>query len=153
MFICYYKMLIDAYWFLLNERLYLNVKLFDCDVYMFKCNCCVLLSESIHVLMHLVCWIYSHPLLHCTLAWYRYTWRRNLVAMSLRGWRWSLLLLSFFITFGSLSRVEALISNTGESFYFKFCFRIHLWIQCWCWYNDMIITLMFENYSAATFLI
>jgi len=34
----------------------------DYDAYMSKCNCCVLLSGSIHVIMHLLCWIYSHPL-------------------------------------------------------------------------------------------
>jgi len=27
-----------------------------------KCNCFVLLSESIYVFMHLLCWIYFHPL-------------------------------------------------------------------------------------------
>jgi len=34
----------------------------DCDAYMSKCNWSVLLSGSIHVFMHCLSWIYSHPL-------------------------------------------------------------------------------------------
>jgi len=66
------------------------------DVYMSKCNCCVLLSKYIHVLMHLLCWIYSHPLLDCTLTWYRHAARRNLVAVSLGGLCWRLLLFVYW---------------------------------------------------------
>jgi len=55
---------------------------------MSKCNCCILLSESIHVFMHLLCWIYSHPLVAgWTPAplWCRFT-GRSLVVVSLWGW-------------------------------------------------------------------
>jgi len=80
---------------LLNECICLNVNIFDCDVYMPRCNWCVLLSESIHVLMLLLCWIYSHPLLDCTLVWYKYIGRRTLVVGSLGGRQWAFLVLFF----------------------------------------------------------
>jgi len=56
---------------------------------MSKCNWCVLLSKSIHVFMHLLCWIYSHPLVTGWAPaplWCRFSGRRNLVAVSLWGW-------------------------------------------------------------------
>jgi len=48
----------------------------------------VLLSESIHVFMHLLCWIYSHPLVAGWARaplWCRFSGRRGLVAVSLWG--------------------------------------------------------------------
>ena len=52
----------------------------DYDAYMSKCNCCVILSGFIHVIMHLLCWIYSHPLVADwapTLLWCRFAGRRS----------------------------------------------------------------------------
>jgi len=74
-----------------------------------KCNCCVLLSESIHVFMHLLFWIYYHPLVvgwAPASLWCRFSGRRSLVAVSL--WRW-LEVYSFSYRF-----LESLLSRCSD---------------------------------------
>ena len=95
MLTCYYKMLIDAYLIFIKWNF-----IFKCEYYLTVMHTClnviesVLLSGSIHVFMHFLCWVYSHPLVAGwapTPLWCRFAGRRSLVAVSLWGWLWSLL--------------------------------------------------------------
>jgi len=98
----------------------------DCDIYMSKSNCCVLLSGSRHVFMHFLCWIYSHPLVAGwapTPLWCRFAGRKSLVVVSRL---WSLLvylsLLGVFIE----SMLWYVTQGFGDLFYFRLSFRILL---------------------------
>jgi len=126
----------------------------DCESYMSKCNYCVLLSESIHVFMHLLCWIYSHLLvagwapapLWCKFAGI------SLVAVSLGGWLWSplvyLLLLGVFIE----SMLWSVTLEIGDLFYLNYVFEFYcIQFLLKLWWD--VYFKVFENYSAATFFL
>jgi hypothetical protein len=121
------------------------VNISDCDAYMFKCNCCVLLSESIHVFMHLQCWLYYHPLVAGwapTPLWCRFAGRRSLVAVSLWGWLWSLLVYLSILGVFIESMFWSVTLGIEDLFYFRLGFRIILnsvlrlkqmmWKLLWC---------------------
>ena len=104
---------------------------------MSKCNCCVLLYESIHEFMHLLCWIYSHPLVADwapTPLWCRFARRRSLVAVSLWGWFWSLLVYLSFLGVFFETMLWSVTLGVGDLFYYRVDFRI-FWIQFWCRYK------------------
>jgi len=69
--------------------------IFKCEYFLTVMYTCLnvivvfLLSESIHVFKHLLCWIYSHPLVvgwAPAPLWCKFAGRRSLVAVSLWGW-------------------------------------------------------------------
>jgi len=125
-----------------------------CDVYMPKCRWYILCSGSIHVFMHFLWWIYSHPVAGSAPAplWCRFAGRRSLVAVSLWGWLWSLLvhlsLLEVFIE----SILWSVTLGIGDLFYFKLGLRILLnsvlmliqmmWKLLWC-FEKFILLLRF----------
>jgi len=119
----------------------------DCDLYMSKSDCCVLLSGSRHVFMHFLCWIYSHPLVTGwapTPLWCRFAGRKSLVVVSLWGWLWSLLvylsLLGVFIE----SMLWYVTQGFGDLFYFRLSFRIFL-NSVLCGIINVNISLIFWN--------
>jgi len=127
----------------------------NCDAYMSKCNWSVLLSGSIHVFMHFLCWVYSHPLVASWAPrplWCRFAGRRSLVAVSLWGWLWSLLVYLSLLGILIDLMLWSVTLGIGDLFYFRLGFRILLnSVLMWNYKCDFFLYL--ENYSAATFKI
>jgi len=113
---------------------------------------CVLCPVLFIMIMHLLCWIYSHPLVAGwapTPLWCRFARRRSLVAVSLWGWLWSLLvylsLLGVFIE----SKLWSMTLGIGDLFYFRLGFRILLnsvlmliqmmWKLLWCFEKSILL--------------
>ena len=105
------------------------------DVYMPKCNCCVLLSKSIHVLMHILCWIYSHPLFGLYPRLVHIHMKKKLSSsesrrMALESSPFCLSLLGVFIE----SKLCSVTLGIMDSFYFRFRIRFdtNMWQLLWC---------------------
>jgi len=116
------------------------------DAYMSKCNCCVLLSESIHVFMHLLCWIYSHPLKAGWAPaplWCRFFRKKKFSSSESLRMAWSLLvylsLLGVFIE----SMLWFATLGIGNLFYFRLVFLKFFWIQFRCGIKNVNCSLIF----------
>jgi len=127
----------------------------DCDAYTSKCNCCVLLSESINVFMHFLCWIYYHPLVAGWAPaplWCRFAGRRSLVAVGLRGWLWSLLVYLSLLRVFIESMLWSVTLGIGDLFYLDHVFEFYcIQFLLKLWWD--VYFKVFENYSAATFFL
>ena len=124
---------------------------------MSKCNCCVLISGSIHVIMHLLSWIYSHPLMTDwtpTPLWCRFAGRRSLVGVSLWGWLWCLLIYLSLLGVFIKSKLWSVTLGIGHLFYFRLGFRILLnsvlmliqmmWKLLWCFEKFILLLYVFN---------
>jgi len=123
MLISYYKMFFDAYLILIWIWI-----LSDYDAYMSKCNWSVFFFGSRHVFMHFLCWIYSHPLVAGWAPaplWCSFVGSRSLVAVSLRGWLWSLLVYLSLLGVFIKSILWSVTLGIGDLF--RLCFWILLY--------------------------